>query len=169
MIGLAPPGQPRPWQLNAAVTTLRATFPGAKVHIHHYDRRAAFTEFVVQEVITITAVRELFTTTSWASRRLRVGAEILAACQNERDVARLIEGVVPGMDRGVVVEVGEIRQAEAETKREAEVRSDDDRKSRGRPKEPVIAEQAPIRRGPRLGRRVPAEELRPLLRGVVIR
>jgi len=179
MIGLAPPGQPRPWQLNAAVTTLRATFPGAKVHIDHYDRRAAFAEFVVSQPVTITDTRELLTmSTSWAHRRLRITAEVLAACPQEADVAALIAAAAPKMERGVVVEVGETRQAEAEAKTRPEP-GQVSRGSRGPAKTPGstrdVAERtgvsrvALIRRGPRLGRRVSAEELQPLLRGVVIR
>jgi hypothetical protein len=56
----------RPWRPNAAVTALRAAFPGAKVHIRHYDPRAGFADFAVSQAITITDARELLTmTTSW--------------------------------------------------------------------------------------------------------
>jgi hypothetical protein len=73
MIGLAPPGRIRPWRLTAVVTALRAAFPGAKVHIDHYDPRASSARFIVREAITITDVRELLSmTTSWAPRRLRI-------------------------------------------------------------------------------------------------
>lgn len=154
MIGLAI----RPWRLNAAVTALRAAFPGAKVHIHHCDPRAGFADFVVSQPITVTEEsRDLLSMTmSWAPRRLRIAAEILNACEHEAAIAALIAGVVPKMERGAVVKLGEVRQAEAEA---------------ALPQEPAVAEQAPTWARPRvgLGRRVPPEELRQRLRGVVIR
>lgn len=152
----------RPWRLNCAVTALRAAFPGAKVHIRHYDPRAGFADFAVSQPVTITDTRELLSmTTSWAPRRLRIAAEILNACPHEADIAALIAAVVPKLERGTVVKLGEVRQAEAEA---------------ASPQEPVIAEpavaeQAPTKARPRvgLGRHVPPEELRQRLRGVVIR
>ena len=126
----------RPWRLSCAVTALRAAFPGAKVHIRHYVPRAGFADFSVSQPITITEEsRELLSmTTSWAPRRLRVAAEVLNACPQEADIAALIAGVAPKMERGAVVKLGE---------------------------EPVVAEQAPTKARPRvgLGRRVPPEEL----------
>ena len=71
----------RPWRLNAAVTALRAAFPGAKVHIRHYDPRAGFADFAVGQPVTITDDRELLSmTTSWAPRRLRVTAADAPLC-----------------------------------------------------------------------------------------
>ncbi len=149
----------RPWRLDCAVTALRAAFPGAKVHIRHYDPRAGFADFVVSQPVTITGARELglAISTSWAPRRLRIAAEVLNRCPQEADIAALIAGVAPKMERGAVVKLGEVRQAEAEA---------------APPQEPVSAEQAPTTWArPRvgLGRRVPPEELRQRLRGVVIR
>jgi hypothetical protein len=152
----------RPWRLNCTVTALRAAFPGAKVHIRHYDPRAGFADFAVSQPVTITDTRELLSmTTSWAPRRLRITAEVLNACPHEAAMAALIAGVVPKLERGAVVKLGEVRQAETEA---------------ASPQEPVIAEpavaeQAPTKARPRvgLGRRVPPEELRQRLRGVVIR
>jgi len=144
----------RPWRLNCAVTALRAAFPGAKVHIRHYDPKAGFADFYVSEPITITEEnRELLSMmTSWAPRRLRLAAEILTACENERAIKALIAGVAPKMKRGAVVKLGEVRQAEA---------------GAAPPHEPVGAEQAPTWARPRvgLGRRVPAEELQAPMRG----
>src|SRR6266851_6287300 len=129
MIGLGPPGRIRPWRLSSTVTALRAAFPGAKVHIRHYDPRAGFADFSVSQPITITEEsRELLSmTTSWAPRRLRVAAEVLNACPEEADIAALIAGVAPKMERGAVVKLGEVRHAEAEA---------------APPQEPVSAEQA---------------------------
>jgi len=168
MIGLGPPGRIRPWRLSSTVTALRAAFPGAKVHIRHYDPRAGFADFAVSEPVTITEEsRELLSmTTSWGPRRLRVAAEILNACEHEEAIAALIAGVAPRLQRGARVDVGEIRQAEA-------------KKESGLPSVPggpdldllVVAQPDPatIQRGPRLGRRVPPKELRQRLRGAVIR
>ena len=106
MIGLAPPGRIRPWRLNAAVTALRAAFPGAKVHIHHYDFRAGFADFIVHEAMTITEVTTVREMLAMRPRRLRVAAEVLEACKDESDVAKLIADAVPRMDRGVTVGLG---------------------------------------------------------------
>ena len=148
----------RPWRLNCAVTALRAAFPGAKVHIRHYDPKAGFADFYVSEPITITEEnRELLSMmTSWAPRRLRLAAEILNACENEGAIKALIAGVAPKMARGAVVKLGKVPQAEAEATP---------------PQGPVVAEQAPTWARPRvgLGRRVPPEELRQRLRRAVIR
>ncbi len=113
----------------------------------------------MNEPITITEEnRELLSMmTSWAPRRLPLAAEILNACENEGAITALIAGVAPKMERGAVVKLGEIRQAEAEA---------------APPQEPVVAEQAPTKWArPRvgLGRRVPPEELRQRLRGAVVR
>jgi len=132
----------RPWRLNCAVTALRAAFPGAKVHIRHYDPRVGFADFAVSQPVTITDTRELLSmTTSWAPRRLRITAEVLNACPHEAAIAALIAGVVPKLERGAVVKLGEVRQAEAEA---------------ASPQEPVIAEpavaeQAPTKARPRVG------------------
>jgi len=145
----------RPWRLNCTVTALRAAFPGAKVHIRHYDPRAGFADFTVSQPITITEEnRELLRITkSWGPRRLRIAAEILNACPYEEAIKALIAGVAPKMERGAVVKLGEVRQTEAEAAPR---------------REPAVAEQAPTWVRPRvgLGRRVPAEELRQRLRGV---
>ncbi len=97
MIGLGPPGRIRPWRLSSTVTALRAAFPGAKVHIRHYDPRAGFADFAVSEPVTITEEsRELLSmTTSWGPRRLRVAAEILNACEHEEAVCDLVEARGP--------------------------------------------------------------------------
>ena len=126
------------------------------------DRPRGFADFAVSQPVTITDTRELLSmTTSWAPRRLRITAEVLNACPHEAAIAALIAGVVPKLERGAVVKLGEVRQAEAEA---------------ASPQEPVIAEpavaeQAPTKARPRvgLGRHVPPEELRQRLRGVVIR
>jgi len=190
-------GHIRPWRLNAAVTALRSAFPGAKVHIRHYDPRDGFADFVVSQPLVITEdTREpLTTTTSWAPRRLRIAAEVLNACEHEAAIAALIAIAVPKMERGAVVEIGDlgratsrnlIRQAQAQAKtwkedsRASELRPEPDRQCESvgvaEPAAPgvVIRNQtghAPplIARGPRLGRRVPEKELRTLLRGVVLR
>jgi len=153
----------RPWRLNAAVTALRAAFPGAKVHIRHYDPRAGFADFAVSQAITVTDARELLTmTTSWGSRRLRVTAEVLNACEHEAAIAALIATAVPKMERGAVVELG-IPGAEPkqpETSPEVAPKTAETLPA---------APEKPHGRGPRLGRRVDPEELRQRLRGVVIR
>ncbi len=120
---------------------------------------------------------------------------VLAACPDEAAVARLVEGAVPEIARGAVVEIGlvattsaqpserlgrpinrarrrgppesqpaasghpafgewarDVKPAEVEATRPVETES-----------RPTI-EQDPVRQpGPRLGRRVPAEELKRLL------
>jgi len=95
----------------------------------------------VNEPITITEEnRELLSMmTSWAPRRLPLAAEILNACENEGAITALIAGVAPKMERGAVVKLGEVRQAEAAS-----------------PQEPAVAEQAPTEARLRvgLGRRV---------------
>jgi len=100
-------------------------------------------------------------TTSWGPRRLRVAAEVLKPCEHEAAIAALIAGVAPKMERGAVVKLGEVRQAEAEAASPQEPAV----------AEPAVAEQAPTKARPRvgLGRRVPPEEVRQRLRGVVIR
>ena len=104
---MTPPGHIRPWRLSCAVTALRAAFPGAKVHIRHYDPRAGFADFVVSQPVTITDVRELLSLkTSWAPRRLRLAAEVLNACEHEAAITALIAGVVSMMQRGTVIAVG---------------------------------------------------------------
>ena len=196
---MTPPTHIRPWRLACACTALRAAFPGAKVHVHHYDFRAGFADFVVHEQMTITEVTTVREMLAWRPRRLRVAAEVLEACKDESDVAKLIADAVPRMDRGVRVGLGLVATVPAKrdhlgrpTNR-AQQRVRQDRPAgyppfgewalHSKPAEPeeirpvvtLTAEPrpesppAPIPRGPRLGRRVSAEELRPLLRGVVIR
>jgi len=165
----------RPWRLACAVTALRAAFPGAKVHIDHYDRRAAFADFAVSQPVTITDTRELLTmSTSWAPRRLRITAEIFTACPQEAGITALIAAAAPKMERGTVVVLGELLEKTPKTTGGDAQRP---RFQKGTASPPSYAElnvdrktaQAPIQRGPRLGRRVSAEELQPLLRGLVIR
>ncbi len=134
------------------MTALRAAFPGAKVHIRYYDPRAGFADFSVSQPVTVTDARELLSmTTSWAPRRLRVTAEVLNACEHEAAITALVTAAVPKMERGVTVEIGIERP-------EANPRPDTD------PAHGVAAEPTAVQRGPRLGRRVPAEELQRLLR-----
>jgi len=96
-------------------------------------------------------------TTSWGSRRLRVAAGVLNACEHEAAIAAQVTAAVPKMERGAVVKVG-IREAEPkQPERSPEIQT------------PPAPPENASRRGPRLGRRVDPEELRQRLRGVVIR
>ena len=61
-------------------------------------------------------VAQLTWSTRWAPRRLRVAAEILPACPHEAAITALIAAAAPKMERGAVVKLGEVRQAEAETR-----------------------------------------------------
>jgi hypothetical protein len=136
MIGLAPRGRPRPWQLAAAVTATRKLFPRARVFV-------APDALVIGLSGPVTETEEL---KSWSPTALRIAVHVFAGCQDDEAIAGVIEEAVPRVKHGVVVEVG-IREAE--------------------PKLPTAPEKARAR-GPRLGRRVPPEELRQRLRGMVI-
>ena len=134
MIGRARPGNVRPWQLAAAITALRAAFPHAKVLPQRHTLVGCI-DLVVSEPI-----EDLQNIESWWARRLRIAFPVLGACKDESAVAELITAAVPRMERAIVVQIG-LGQPAGE--------------------QPIVPRQ---HTGPRIGRRVPAGELR-LLRG----
>jgi len=132
MIGLTPPGRARAWQIVQLVTTMRAAFPADQVFVARHSLGAEILDVIVSRAIVDR--REL---ASWRPRGLRIAFSALAACADEAAVTRLVEGAVPKIARGAVVEIG-IQQAEAENARP---------------------------RSPRLGQRGDAEQLQQRLRG----
>src|SRR5439155_11233400 len=129
---------------------------------------------IIREPVTITDERELLTLfTTWAPRRLRVVAEILNACEHEAAITALIAAAIPKMERGAMVEIGDIgRPSSRNLVRQALAAIEPEEKLGAAlpPVNPavttvhVVAEQAARPRGPRLGRRVDPDELRQRLR-----
>jgi len=139
VIGRARPGNVRPWQLAAAITALRAAFPHAKVLPQRHTLVGCI------DLVVTEPIEDLQNIESWWPRRLRIAFPVLGACKDESAVAELITDAVPRVERGVVVQIGLGPEPTAA---------------------PMTTEARPAvtarQRGPRIGRRVPAGELRRL-------
>ena len=92
------------------------------------------------DLVVSEPIEDLQNIESWWARRLRIAFPVLGACKDESAVAELITAAVPRMERAIVVQIG-LGQPAGE--------------------QPIVPRQ---HTGPRIGRRVPAGELR-LLRG----
>jgi hypothetical protein len=189
MIGLAQSGRARPWQISAALTAVRQAFPADKVCVGRSTLGGTVLHIIVDPG-PVEDPREFLT---WRPRGLRIAFPVLAACADEAAVGQLVDRAVPTIARGEVVEIGLVatpsaqpserlgrpinrprRRVPPESRRpsgypafgqwaldvkpaELEATQPVETDSRG-------AEPAPPRQpGPRLGRRVPAEELKLLL------
>lgn len=94
-------GRARAWQVAQVVTTMRAAFPSDKVFVAQGSLGAEIVDIIVSRAIADP--REF---ASWRPRGLRIAAQALAACPDEAAIARLVEGAVPKIARGAVVEIG---------------------------------------------------------------
>jgi hypothetical protein len=189
MIGRALPGHARPWQIAAALTAVRQAFAADKMYVS----RSTLGGDVLSIVISSGPIEDPREFLTWRPRGLRIAFPVLAACPDEAAVARLVEGAVSKIARGAVVELGLVATVPAQPSerlgrpinrsRRRVLHEPEDRPA-GYPRfgewardvkpaeveepQPVETssevEQDLIRQpGPRLGRRVPAEELKRLL------
>ncbi len=102
MVGLAQSGRARPWQISAALTAVRQAFPADKVRVGRSTLGGTVLHIIVDPG-PVEDPREFLT---WRPRGLRTAFPVLAACPDEAAVARLVEGAVPRIARGTVVEIG---------------------------------------------------------------